>query len=298
MRGFMKQSKLIKRFMVANPGRFRLADVDPGDTAGIEKDEATQVLAANVERLSDLHERLYAEDTWAVLVILQGIDAAGKDSLIKRVMTGLNPQGCVVHPFKTPSAEELDHDFLWRAAVRLPPRGNVGIFNRSYYEEVLVVRVHEDFLKNQKLPPERVTRRIWKERFESINDFERHLVRNGTAVIKFHLRISKEEQQRRLLERLDDPAKRWKFSMGDIAERKLWDRYMDAYEDAIRNTSSSDAPWCVVPADKKWFARMVVSTALVEALERLDLTYPDADAAALQEMKLVRAALLAEGSGE
>lgn len=298
MRGFMKPSKLIKRFMVANPGRFRLADVDPGDTAGIEKDEATQVLAANVERLSDLHERLYAEDTWAVLVILQGIDAAGKDSLIKRVMTGLNPQGCVVHPFKTPSAEELDHDFLWRAAVRLPPRGNVGIFNRSYYEEVLVVRVHEDFLKNQKLPPERVTRRIWKERFESINDFERHLVRNGTAVIKFHLRISKEEQQRRLLERLDDPAKRWKFSMGDIAERKLWDRYMDAYEDAIRNTSSSDAPWCVVPADKKWFARMVVSTALVEALERLDLTYPDADAAALQEMKLVRAALLAEGSGE
>lgn len=294
----MKPSKLIKRFMVANPGRFRLADVDPGDTAGIEKDEATQVLAANVERLSDLHERLYAEDTWAVLVILQGIDAAGKDSLIKRVMTGLNPQGCVVHPFKTPSAEELDHDFLWRAAVRLPPRGNVGIFNRSYYEEVLVVRVHEDFLKNQKLPPERVTRRIWKERFESINDFERHLVRNGTAVIKFHLRISKEEQQRRLLERLDDPAKRWKFSMGDIAERKLWDRYMDAYEDAIRNTSSSDAPWCVVPADKKWFARMVVSTALVEALERLDLTYPDADAAALQEMKLVRAALLAEGSGE
>jgi PPK2 family polyphosphate:nucleotide phosphotransferase len=210
------------------------------------------------------------------------------------VMTGFNPQGCIVHSFKTPTTDELGHDFLWRAAARLPPHGDIAIFNRSYYEEVLVVRVHDDLLGKQRLPAKLVTKRIWKHRFDDINAFERHLVRNGTVVVKFHLHISKQEQKRRLLARLDEPAKRWKFSMADLAERKLWDRYMDAYEDMIRNTSTTQAPWYVVPADNKWFARLVVSTVIIDVLDRLDLEFPKFDKPALRDMKRMRKALEAE----
>ena len=290
----MNHVKLAKRFRVEKPGRFRLRDFDADETAGFTKDRAEAILAKHAPRLADLQERLYAENSWAVLIILQGIDAAGKDGAIKHVMSGLNPQGCIVHPFKTPTADELDHDFLWRAAARLPPRGDIAIFNRSYYEEVLVVRVHDDLVEKQRLPPELVGKRIWKERFADINAFERHLVRNGTVVIKFHLRISKAEQKRRLLARLDEPAKRWKFSMADVAERKLWGRYMDAYEDMIRTTSSTDAPWYVVPADNKWFARLAVSTVIVDVLDGLDLQYPKFDRPALRDMKRMRKALEAE----
>ena len=290
----MNHVKLPKRFRVERPERFRLRDFDPAETAGFTKDTAEGILAKHTPRLADLQARLYAENSWALLIILQGIDAAGKDGAIKHVMSGLNPQGCIVHPFKAPTADELDHDFLWRAAARLPPRGDIAIFNRSYYEEVLVVRVHDDLLEKQRLPSELVTKRIWKERFAGINAFERHLVRNGTAVLKFHLRISKEEQKRRLLARLDEPAKRWKFSMGDLAERKLWDRYMDAYEDMIRNTSTAEAPWHVVPADNKWFARLVMSTVIVDVLDRLDLEFPKFDKPALRGMKRMRKALEAE----
>ena len=290
----MNHVKLAKRFRVEKPGRFRLRDFDAAETAGFTKDRAEAILAKHAPRLADLQERLYAENSWAVLIILQGIDAAGKDGAIKHVMSGLNPQGCIVHPFKAPTTDELDHDYLWRAAQRLPPRGDIAIFNRSYYEEVLVVRVHDDLLEKQRLPSELVGKRIWKERFADINAFERHLVRNGTVVIKFHLRISKAEQKRRLLARLDEPAKRWKFSMADVAERKLWGRYMDAYEDMIRTTSSADAPWYVVPADNKWFARLVMSTVIVDVLDGLDLAYPKFDRPALRDMKRMRKALEAE----
>jgi PPK2 family polyphosphate:nucleotide phosphotransferase len=290
----MKHAKLTKRFRVDKPGRFRLRDFDPAETAGFTKDRAEAILGKHAPRLTELQERLYAEDSWALLIILQGVDAAGKDGAIKHVMAGLNPQGCIVHPFKVPTAEELDHDFLWRAAARLPPRGDIGIFNRSYYEEVLVVRVHDDLLRKQRLPASLVTKRIWKERFADINAFERHLVRNGTLVVKFHLRISKAEQKRRLLARLDEPAKRWKFSMADLAERKLWDSYMAAYEDMIRNTSTEDAPWYVVPADNKWIARLLISTVVIDVLDRLDLEFPKFDRPALRGMKRMRRALEAE----
>jgi PPK2 family polyphosphate:nucleotide phosphotransferase len=290
----MNHAKLTERFRVERPERFRLRDFDPGETAGFTKERAEAILAKHVPRLTDLQSRLYAENSWAVLIILQGVDAAGKDGAIKHVMSGLNPQGCIVHPFKAPTDHELDHDFLWRAAARLPPRGDIAIFNRSYYEEVLVVRVHDDLLAKQRLPAELVTKRIWKQRFDDINAFERHLVRNGTVVIKFHLRISKDEQKRRLLARLDEPAKRWKFSIDDLAERKRWDRYMDAYEDMIRNTSTADVPWHVVPADNKWFARLVMSTVIVDVLNRLDLEFPKFDRPALRDMKRMRKALEAE----
>ena len=290
----MQQSKLIKQFRIDSPRRFRLADFDPAETAGFKKAAAEEIVAEHTSRLTELQERLYAEDSWAVLVIVQGIDTAGKDGAIKRVMAGLNPQGCIVHSFKAPTSEELDQDFLWRAAKRLPPRGDFSIFNRSYYEEVLVVRVHPELLTKQRLPGKVVTRRIWKERFEDINAFERHLVRSGTVPIKFHLRISKEEQSRRLLARLDDPSKRWKFSAGDIEERKLWDQHMNAYEEMIRNTSTPEAPWYVVPADKKWFARLVMSTVIVDVLDRLDLKFPKFDQAALRDMEQMRKALQAE----
>jgi PPK2 family polyphosphate:nucleotide phosphotransferase len=290
----MNHVKLAKRFRVEKPGRFRLRDFDAGETAGFTKDRAEAILAKHAPRLADLQERLYAENSWAVLIILQGIDAAGKDGAIKQVMSGLNPQGCIVHPFKAPTTDELDHDYLWSAAQRLPPRGDIAIFNRSYYEEVLVVRVHDDLLAKQRLPSELVGKRIWKERFADINAFERHLMRNGTVVIKFHLRISKAEQKRRLLARLDEPAKRWKFSMADVAERKLWGRYMHAYEDMIRTTSSADAPWYVVPADNKWFARLVMSTVIVDVLDRLDLAFPKFDRPALRDMKRMRKALEVE----
>jgi PPK2 family polyphosphate:nucleotide phosphotransferase len=252
----MKQSKLIKRFRVDRPKSFKLAKFDPAETAGFKKTEAQTIVKAHAERLGELQERLYAEDRWALLIILQGVDAAGKDGVIKRVMAELNPQGCAVHPFKVPTSEELEHDFLWRVVKRLPYRGDIAIFNRSHYEDVLVVRVHKNLLEKRRLPRVLVTDRIWQQRFQDINAFERHLTRSGTAVVKFHLRISKEEQKRRLLSRLDEPAKRWKFSEDDVAERKLWDRHMEAYENMIRNTSTPEAPWYVVPADHKWFARL------------------------------------------
>ena len=290
----MNHAKLTQRFRIEDPERFRLRDIDPAETEGFTKDAAEEILAKHAPRLTDLQERLYAENSWALLIVLQGIDAAGKDGAIKHVMAGLNPQGCIVHPFGPPTADELDHDFLWRAAARLPPRGDIAIFNRSYYEEVLVVRVHDDLLEKQRLPGKLVSKRIWKERFADINAFERHLVRNGTVVIKFHLRISKEEQKRRLLARLDEPAKRWKFSLQDLAERKLWGRYMDAYDEMIRNTSTADVPWYVVPADNKWFARLVISTVIVDVLDGLHLEYPKFGRRALRDMRRMRKALKAE----
>jgi PPK2 family polyphosphate:nucleotide phosphotransferase len=295
----VKPTKLIQRYRIDDADRFRLAAFNSVDTGGLdlEKDKCNAMLARDVERLAKLQERLYAHDRWALLVVLQGMDASGKDGVIKHVMSGLNPQGCEVHPFKLPSEQELDHDFLWRAVARLPKRGQIGIFNRSHYEEVLAVRVRPDLLARQKLPDVLVTKDIWKERFKDIRDFERHLARNGVAVLKFFLHISREEQRRRLLARLDDPAKRWKFSMGDIADRKLWGRYMDAYEDMISATSRPEAPWHVVPSDHKWFARLVVAGAMIEALEGLNLEYPKIEGAALEELQRVRKALLSEERG-
>jgi PPK2 family polyphosphate:nucleotide phosphotransferase len=296
----MKLAKLIKRYRIDDPEHFKLAAFDPADTGGLDldKDNAKAMLVQDVERLAKLQERLYAHDRWALLVVLQAMDAAGKDGVIKHVMSGVNPQGCEVHPFKAPNAEELDHDFLWRAAIRVPERGRIGIFNRSHYEEVLVVRVHPELLTRQKLPDAVVGKDIWKQRFEDIRGFERHLARNGVAVVKFFLHVSKEEQRQRLLARVDEPAKRWKFSMTDITERKLWDKYMDAYDDMIRATSREEAPWYVVPADHKWFARLVVAAAMIDALETLDLEYPKVKGKALEELQQVRAALVAEERGD
>jgi PPK2 family polyphosphate:nucleotide phosphotransferase len=292
----MKIGKIIKRTRIDRPKRFRLADCDPAHTHGVDfdKDAAKQQLADDIGRLTDLQERLYAEDRRAVLVLLQAMDAGGKDGIIKHVMSGINPQGCEVHSFKAPSAEDLDHDYLWRSARVVPERGRIGIFNRSYYEEVLIARVHPDVLAHEKLPKELVTPRIWEQRFEDICAFERTLAHNGTLVLKFFLHISEEEQRRRLLARLDQPAKRWKFSMNDVAERKLWDRYMAAYEEMIRATSHAAGRWHVVPADNKPFARLVVAGAMVEALDRLDLAFPVVKGKALAELKKVEKALLAE----
>jgi PPK2 family polyphosphate:nucleotide phosphotransferase len=294
----MPATKFIDRYRIDKPDRFRLAEFDTADTCGLnlDKDEVKALVAEDAERLGELQEQLYAEDKWAVLVVLQGMDTAGKDGVIKHVMAGVNPQGCIVHPFKAPSAEEIDHDFLWRCVERLPERGRIGIFNRSYYEEVLVVRVHPDLLAKQKLPPGLAGNAIWKHRFKSIRAFERHLARNGTIVLKFFLHISREEQRERLLARLDEPAKRWKFNAGDIAERKLWDKYLAAYEDTIRATSREHAPWYVVPADSKPFARLVVARAIVDALSRLDLKFPTVGAGELKEMQKIKAALLGEGA--
>src|SRR5499433_1351287 len=276
----MKPFKLVRKLCVDRPKKFRLADIDPADCAGfdIEKDVAKAMLADGSKRLADLQERLYAQDRWAVLAMFQAMDAAGKDGAIKHVMSGVNPQGVEVTAFKAPSSHELDHDFMWRSAVRLPERGRIGIHNRSYYEEVLVVRVHRELLERQKLPPKLVTRHIWQERFEDIAAFEHYLGRNGIKVVKFFLHISKEEQRRRFLDRLEEPAKRWKFSMGDIEDRKLWDKYMAAYEDAIRATSRAEAPWYVVPADAKPFARLAVAKVVIAALQGLDLKFPRVDA--------------------
>jgi PPK2 family polyphosphate:nucleotide phosphotransferase len=289
----MLLSDIIKRYRVRKGGDFRLADIDPADRCGLDVDKAEgkALLAEGVKRLSSLQERLYADHTYAILVILQGLDAAGKDSVIKHVMSGVNPQGCDVHPFKAPSQLELDHDFLWRATVALPRRGHIGIFNRSYYEEVLVVRVHPEVLARQSLPPKLVTKDIWQERFEDINAFERHLARNGIVPIKFFLHVSKEEQQKRLLARIDDPAKQWKFNAGDVGERKLWDQFMGAYDELIRATATKDAPWYVVPADNKWFTRLVVAAAIVEQLETIDPKFPKLDEAARHDLEAVRAAL-------
>ena len=287
--------RLAQRYRVRNGEGFRLADVDPADTAWLKSEDkpaAKEALQHGVDMLAELQDMLYAQDRWALLLIFQAMDAAGKDGAIKHVMSGVNPQGCEVHPFKAPSAQELDHDFLWRAAMRLPERGRIGIFNRSYYEEVLVVRVHPEFLERQKLPAGLAGKDIWPQRFKAIRAFERHLSKSGTRVLKFHLRISKEEQRKRFLERLDEPAKRWKFSMGDVTERQSWDAYMDAYEDMIRETATEEAPWYVVPANNKWFARLVVAAVMVEALQDLDLKYPIV--AETPELAKVRQALIAE----
>lgn len=293
----MISSDIIKRFRVTKPEKFKLSHYACNDTCGldIEKGEAREMLFEDIKRLSDLQERLYAQDRWAVLAVFQAMDAAGKDGAIKHVMSGVNPQGCQVHAFKAPSAEELDHDFLWRINKALPERGRIGIFNRSHYEEVLVVRVHPEFLARQHLPERLVTKNIWQGRFKAIRAFERTLAENGVCILKFFLHVSKEEQRRRFLERLEEPAKRWKFSMGDVAERKLWNEYMHAYEETIRETSRPEAPWYVVPADNKWFARLVVAGAIVDAMEKLDLQFPKVADGALREMHKVRKALLAEG---
>ena len=285
-----------KRFRIDNPDKFRLSACDPAECYGltVDKSEAKAMLAEGIEQLTELQERLYASDSWSVLIILQAMDAAGKDSVIKHVMAGLNPQGVEVHPFKQPSAEELDHNFLWRAARRLPERGRIGIFNRSYYEEVLVARVHPELLEHQKLPAALRGKDIWQKRFEDIRAFEHHLARNGTLVLKFFLHVSKDEQRKRFLDRIDEPAKRWKFSMADVNERKLWDKYQDAYEDMIRNTSRPDAPWYVVPADHKWFTQMVIAGVLVHELRALDLDFPRIKGKALKELQKVHKALRAE----
>jgi PPK2 family polyphosphate:nucleotide phosphotransferase len=292
----MIHSDILKRYRVRKGADFRLADVDPGDTGGldIEKGEAKALLAAGVKRLSALQERLYAEHQWAILAVLQGLDTAGKDSVIKHVMSGVNPMGCEVHSFKAPSHIELDHDFLWRTAVALPRRGHIGIFNRSYYEEVLVVRVHPELLDRQSLPPKLVTKNIWKERYEDINAFERHLARNGTVPLKFFLHVSREEQRKRLVARLDDPAKQWKFNAGDLDERALWDKYMEAIEEMVRGTATEEAPWYVVPADHKWFTRLLVAAALVEQIEAVDPKFPTLDPEAFSKLDEARA-ILAKG---
>lgn len=296
----MKLENVAKRFRIDKLRKFKLADHDPADCCGLtlDKTEAKVLLAEGVDRLSDLQQRLYASDRWSVLIVLQAMDAAGKDSLIKHVMSGLNPQGVEVTSFKQPSAEELDHDFLWRIAKRLPERGRIGIFNRSHYEEVLTVRIHPELLARQRLPSELNGEKIWKRRFDDIRAFEQHLARNGTLVLKFFLHMSYEEQRKQFLERIDDPVKRWKFSMGDVAERKLWPQYMAAYEEMIRETSTDEAPWYVVPADNKWFTRLAVAGALVDALEGLKLEYPKVDGNALKELETARQALMKEQSAK
>jgi PPK2 family polyphosphate:nucleotide phosphotransferase len=290
----LSMSDLVKPFRVTDGSKFRLDRIDPDDSLGLEsefKDEAQELLARGIERMAELQERLYAQDRWAILLVFQAMDAAGKDSTIKQVMSGVNPQGVEVSAFKQPTSEELDHDFLWRCIRRLPERGRIGIFNRSYYEEVLVVRVHRETLAAQKLPPELVTKDIWDERFHDIRSMERYLARNGTVIRKFFLHVSKKEQRKRFLERLDDPKKRWKFSVADVLERKYWKRYMHAYEDVIRETSAKHAPWFVVPADKKWFTRIVVAAAVVDALEELDLEFPKLDARKRAELRTARRSL-------
>lgn len=292
----MKIEALARKYRIDNPEKFRLTDIDPGDTAGLalDKSEAKDMLQESIRKLADFQDMLYAQDRWSVLAIFQAMDAAGKDGVIKHVMSGINPQGCQVYSFKAPTSHELDHDFMWRTTIAMPERGRIGIFNRSYYEEVLVVRAHPEILAKQKLPPKLVGKDIWKERFEDIRAFEKYQARNGTLILKFFLHVSKQEQGERFLERIDDPAKNWKFNMGDVAERKLWDDYMRYYEDTIRETSRGHAPWFVVPADKKWFTRLVVASALVEAMESLDLHYPRVDDAARDELKKARVALAAE----
>lgn len=293
----MKLERIAWRYRIDRPGKFRLSEHDPADCCGLtlEKAEAKAMLAEGIERLTDLQQRLYAANRWSVLIVLQAMDAAGKDSLIKHVLSGLNPQGVEVYSFKQPSHEELAHDFLWRIAQRLPARGRIGIFNRSHYEEVLIVRVHRDLLERQNLPKSLDGKNTWKQRFDDIRAFERHLARNGTLILKFFLNVSCEEQRKRFLDRIEEPDKRWKFSMGDVAERKLWPKYMDAYEDAIRQTSRDVAPWYVVPADNKWFTRLVVAGAMVDAMENLRLDYPKVTGKALKELDRARRALLKEG---
>jgi PPK2 family polyphosphate:nucleotide phosphotransferase len=290
-----KARELAKPFRVTDGARFRLKDFDPGDTLGLkseDKPRAQEALAVGIRALAELQDRLYAQDRWGVLLIFQAMDAAGKDSAIKHVMSGVNPQGVEVYSFKSPSAEELDHDYLWRCIKHLPERGRIGIFNRSYYEETLIVRVHPEFLANEKLPPEMVTGDIWKDRFQDIRSFERYWVRNGIAIRKFFLHVSKKEQRKRFLERVEEPAKNWKFSASDMKERQFWKSYMEAYEDMIRRTATQAAPWFVVPADNKWFTRVVVAAAVIDALASLNLSYPKVSPAKLKELTAAKRALM------
>ena len=285
-------SRLADRFRVNHGRSFRLKDYDPADTAGLpSREKAQELLPQSIEVLSELQEKLYAQDQWAILLIFQAMDAAGKDGVIKHVMSGVNPQGCSVVSFKQPSIEELDHDYMWRAARGLPERGRIGIFNRSYYEEVLVVRVHQEFLVKQHLPPELVTKGIWKQRFEDIHNFERYLSHNGVVVRKFFLHVSKEEQKQRFLKRLEEPEKNWKFADADVQERKHWDEYMAAYNDMICHTATPDAPWYIVPADHKFVTHLVVSSAIIETLRELKLEYPQVDPRRRKELEAVRATL-------
>jgi len=298
----MKTKEIIKRarhvadqFRINKGKNFRLKDVDPGDTLefkSADKPRAKEALALGIEAMAELQDKLYAQDKWALLLIFQAMDAAGKDGAIKHVMSGVNPQGCQVFSFKSPSAEDLDHDYLWRCMKVLPNRGHIGIFNRSYYEETLVVRVHPEFLAKQKIPPSLVGKNIWKERFEQIRHFEQYLTHNGVVVRKFFLHLSKKEQKRRFLERIDNAEKNWKFSANDAAEREHWDDYMTAYEDMIRHTASEEAPWYVVPADNKWFTRVVVAAAVIETLGSLGLHYPEVGEDKLKELAAAKRALL------
>jgi len=293
----MKIEKLLKRYRIESGKHFRLKDHDPGDTHGLKselKPQAQAMLAKGVKELAALQDTLAAQDRWGLLLVFQALDAAGKDGTIKHVMSGVNPQGVQVHSFKAPSAEELDHDFLWRTMKCVPERGDIGIFNRSYYEEVLVVRVHPELLQRQKLAKPLITKHIWEERFEDINAFERYLTRNGIIVLKFFLHVSKQEQKRRFMERLDHPDKNWKFSTADVKERQCWDAYQKAYEDMICRTSKEHAPWYVVPADNKWFTRLVVAAAVVDTLKDLKLSYPKVDSAQKAELQKARAQLTAE----
>ncbi len=283
-----------KPYRVSGGGKFRLKDFDPGDTLHLnseDKPRAKEALQTGVEALAELQDMLYAQDKWAVLLIFQAMDAAGKDSAIKHVMSGVNPQGCQVFSFKAPTSEDLDHDYLWRCTKCLPERGRIGIFNRSYYEETLVVRVHRELLARQKLPPSLVTKNIWKDRFQDIRAFERYLSRNGVLIRKFFLHVSPDEQKKRFLERIENPEKNWKFSATDAKERVHWDEYMSAYEDMIRNTSTEEAPWYVVPADNKWFTRLVVAGAVIDSLASLDLHYPKVGPEQVKELKAAKVLL-------
>jgi PPK2 family polyphosphate:nucleotide phosphotransferase len=298
----MKIKKIVKRardvvrhFLVDEGRKFRLKDFDPGETLEYkseDKPRAKEALTLGVQALAELQDKLYAQDKWALLLIFQAMDAAGKDGAIKHVMSGVNPQGCQVFSFKAPSAEDLDHDYLWRCMKVLPNRGHIGIFNRSYYEETLVVRVHPEYLEHEKIPPQLVTKRIWDERFEDIRNFEQYLAHNGIVVRKFFLNVSKKEQKRRFLERIENPEKNWKFSSSDTAEREHWDEYLDAYEDMIRNTATRHAPWYIVPADNKWFTRVVVAAAVIDTLDSLDLSYPEVGPDKLKEIAAAKRALV------
>jgi len=294
MKQLIKNARKYSRPFRVTDDHFRLKDFDPGDTLDLtseDKPRAKEALANGIQVLAELQDMLYAQDNWSVLLIFQAMDAAGKDGAIKHVMSGVNPQGCQVYSFKAPTSEDLDHDYMWRCMKRLPERGRIGIFNRSYYEETLVVRVHRAFLEKQKLPPDLVTKDIWKERFHDIRSIERYLSRNGVLIRKFFLHVSNKEQKKRFLERIEQPEKNWKFSANDAKEREYWDDYMDAYEDMIRNTATKGAPWYVVPADNKWFTRVIVAAAVIDALDSLDLKYPKVSDAKLKELAAAKRAL-------
>jgi len=290
-----KSERLSERYCITKGEKFRLKDHDPAETGNVKnKEQSQKIIDHRAGLISNLQEKLYAQDRWALLIVLQGMDAAGKDGVVKHVMSGINPQGCDVHSFKTPSTEEIDHDYLWRAHSPVPERGMIGIFNRSYYEEVLVIRVHPTLLQAQKLPDALITKHIWEQRYEDINAFEHYLTNNGVVIRKFFLHLSKKEQKKRFLERLDDSKKNWKFSMADIKERGYWKDYQEAYEEMIQNTATKNAPWYVVPADNKWYTQLIVASAIIATLEELDLSFPDVDKKKKKELESVRESLLHE----